>query len=358
MRVLMFGPHLDVMGGISAVAQTWLTSEAIRAVDVRYLATTVDGSKGAKLAEAARCEAHLLADLARNGPPDLYHIHLSAGASFWRKFAFFQQVYRTGRPVVIHVHGSSIEPFHDASPVNAAAIRWMFTRAACVIALYPAFGEVVTRWTDGQARVEQLLNPVVLKELLRPPGQPWPAHPTVLFMGLIGDRKGTFDLMHCVPEVLAAVPDARFRFGGNGELDKLRALADSLGVAHATELLGWVRGDEKRAAFLNASVYCLPSYHEALPVSVLEAMAASLPVVSTTVAGIPVAVEEGVTGYLVTAGDRAALADRLIRLLRDPARAQSMGEAGAQRAIARFDHEVVTRDLISLWQRMIDLPRP
>ena len=354
MRVLMFGPHLDVMGGISAVAQTWFDSEAIKAAEVTYLATTVDGPKSRKLAEGALCEARLLANLARHGPPDLFHIHLSAGASFWRKFAFFQQVYRTGKPVVIHVHGSSIEPFFEKSPVNAAAVRWMFSRAAAVIALYPAFGERVLEWTHGAATVEHLLNPVVLKDLLRPPAQPWPSHPTVLFMGLIGDRKGTFDLMHCVPDVLKAVPEARFRFGGNGEVDKLRALASELGVSHATELLGWVRGPEKRAAFLDASVYCLPSYHEALPVSVLEAMAASLPVVSTTVAGIPVAVEEGVTGYLVAAGDRAALTDRLIRLLRDPSAAVAMGAAGAARAISRFDHEVVTRDLIALWQRTID----
>lgn len=357
MRVVMFGPRLDVMGGISAVASTWLQSDAIKAVEVKYLATTADGTSKEKLTETARCEALLLADLARHGPADLYHIHLAAGASVWRKLIFFEQVYRTGRPVVIHVHGSSIEPFFEKSPVNARAIRSMFSRAACVIALYPAFSEVVRRWTDGRATVEELLNPVVLKDLLRPPGQPWPAQPTVLFMGLIGDRKGTFDLMHAVPRVLERVPDARFRFGGNGEADKLRALAQELGVSHATELLGWVRGEEKRAAFLNASVYCLPSYHEALPVSVLEAMAASLPVVSTTVAGIPAAVEEGVTGYLIQPGDRAALADRLTRLLEDPSRAQAMGAAGARRAVERFDHEVVTRDLIALWQRQIDRAR-
>lgn len=356
MRVVMFGPHLEVMGGISAVVQTWLQASAVRGVDLRYLSTMVDGSQQDKLLEVGRCEARLLADLARNGPADLYHIHLSAGSSFWRKLVFFRQVLSTGRPVVVHVHGSEIEPFYEASPRNAAAMRWMFRRAARVIALYPGFAEQVTRWTEGRARVVQLLNPVVIADFLRPPELAWPLAPTVLFMGLIGNRKGTFDLMRAVPEVLRAVPNARFRFGGNGEVDKLEAMARELGVAHAVELLGWVRGDDKVRAFRQATVYCLPSYHEALPVSVLEAMAASLPVVSTTIAGIPQAVLEGETGYLIAPGDVSALAQKLIRVLEDTEAARRMGERGLERARACFDHEVVGQAVVKIWEDAIRAP--
>lgn len=356
MRVVMFGPHLEVMGGISAVVQTWLRSSAIQSVDLRYLSTTVDGDRGAKLREAARCERALLSDLLRRGRADLYHIHMSAGASFWRKLAFFQQVLPTGRPVLVHVHGSEIIPFYDRSPANAAAMRWMFSRASRTLSLYREFSEHVAAWTGGRASIVELMNPVVLGELLRPADAPAPAAPTVLFMGLIGDRKGTFDLMRAVPEVLRVVPQARFRFGGNGEVDKLAALARELRVDHAVELLGWVRGADKLRAFREASVYCLPSYHEALPVSVLEAMAASLPVVSTTIAGIPEAVLDGQTGYLIRPGDVPALADRLIRLLRAPEDARRMGEAGLARARARFDHEVVGREVVRIWEDAVARP--
>lgn len=75
---------------------------------------------------------------------------------------------------------------------------------------------------------------------------------------------------------------------------------------------------------------------EGLPVAILEAMAAGLPVVATRHSGIPEAVEDGVTGYLVDEGDTAAMADRIVRLARDPERRTTMGRAGWARARDRF----------------------
>lgn len=356
MRVVMFGPHVDVMGGISSVVQTWLKSEAIRAVDLTYLSTMREGRQRVKLKEGLSCQASLMADVARRGAADLYHLHVSTDASFWRKLTFFEQVRRLGRPVVVHVHGALMEPFYASSPVTAAAMRHMFRNATRVIALYPGFADVLARWTGGRARTRLLLNPVVLSDFLRPADTPRPARPTVLFMGVLGDRKGTWDLVHVIPRILAEAPNALFRFGGNGEIDRFHALVEELRIGHAVEFLGWVRGDDKLRAFREASVYCLPTYFEALPMSVLEAMAARLPVVTTDVNGIPEAMREGQTGYMIRPGDRDALADRLIRLLRDPAQAEAMGLAGEARAHATFDHEVVVRALIDLWQDAIRHP--
>lgn len=353
MRVVMLGPHLHVMGGISVVAETLLSAQAMRGVDVRYISTTVNGSSRAKARELATAQAAFLADLARRGPPDLYHFHVAADSSFYRKLWFFTAALRTRRPIVIQFHGALVLQFYESGPVHAAAMRWMCTRAAGIYALYPGFGEAVSGWTNGKARIRHLLNPVVLSELTPPPGHTPPARPTVLFMGIIGDRKGAFDLVHAIPEVLKAVPDAHFRFGGNGQVDRLKTLAEELGVADHVEALGWVRGEDKRRVFHEASVYCLPTYNEVLPVSVLEAMAARLPVLSTPIAGIPEAVVDGETGYLVQPGDRAAIASRLIDLLTDPQRRAAMGQAGRARAEARFDHEVVAQRLIDLWSQTI-----
>lgn len=353
MRVIMFGPHQDVMGGISAVVQTWERSRAIQEEDVRYLATMVDGSFPAKLATVLRCEGALIRDALRRGPADLYHIHVSTDASFWRKLVLFQQLLLTGRPILVHVHGAKMIPFYESSPAVAAAMRWMFSRATRVIALYREFADLVRQWTGGRARVVQMMNPVVLSELERPLGLARPRVPTVLFMGIIGDRKGAFDLLRAVPRVLERAPEARFRFGGNGEVKRLNTMATELGVSHAVEALGWLRGQDKVRAFHEATAYCLPSYHEALPVSVLEAMAAALPVVSTTVAGIPDAVREGETGFLVQPGDVDAIADRLGRLVSDPALALRMGEAGYKRAQETFDHEVIGREVVALWEEVL-----
>jgi len=116
--------------------------------------------------------------------------------------------------------------------------------------------------------------------------------------------------------------------------------------------MGWTAGEAKTAAFKAADVYCLPSYAENLPVSVLEAMAARLPVVGTPVAGTPEAIIDGETGYMVTPGDQDAIADRITRLLLDPQLRHQLASAGRKRAEVHFDNEVVVGRLVSLWREL------
>ena len=173
-------------------------------------------------------------------------------------------------------------------------------------------------------------------------------------MGEIGERKGAFDLIEAIPTVLQAVPDAFFRFAGNGETDALQARANELGIAAHVDVMGWTAGEDKTRAFQTADVYCLPSYAENLPVSILEAMAARLPVVGTPVAGTPEEIIEGETGFMIEPGDRPEMAERLVRLLKDPELRAQMGAAGRLRAEAHFDNEVVCTRLIGLWREAMD----
>jgi glycosyltransferase involved in cell wall biosynthesis len=230
-------------------------------------------------------------------------------------------------------------------------VRHAFERAALVLALSERARRSFDEWTGGRARTEVLYNPVVLDGVGT--GNPTAEPPLILFMGLVGDRKGVFDLVAVIPEILEKAPGTRFVFGGNGEVDRLRAAIAAAGVEESCEVLGWVAGPDKVRAFGRASIYCLPSYREGLPVSVLEAMAAGIPVVSTAIAGTPEAVAEGESGFLIEPGDRAGLAARLSRLARDASLRASMGQAGRAIAEARFGSEAVAERLVRLWDSVL-----
>jgi glycosyltransferase involved in cell wall biosynthesis len=85
-----------------------------------------------------------------------------------------------------------------------------------------------------------------------------------------------------------------------------------------------------------ATALVLPSFAEGLPVVLMEALAARVPVVATRIAGVAELVEDGVSGLLVPPGDAVALRAALARVLGDPALRRAMGEAGRARVVAEF----------------------
>jgi glycosyltransferase involved in cell wall biosynthesis len=131
-------------------------------------------------------------------------------------------------------------------------------------------------------------------------------------------------------------PQLRAIVAGDG--DGRRAL-ERLAAGTGVELLG-VRHDVPDL-IAAADVVCLTSDSEALPMSILEAMALARPVIATDVGGTPDQVEDGVTGFLVPAGDADAIAEALQAVARDPAAARALGARGCERQRERFDGEAM-----------------
>ena len=149
--------------------------------------------------------------------------------------------------------------------------------------------------------------------------------------------------------VCERLPAARFLVVGDGpERAKLESLAASLGVADAVRFLG-TRCDVEEVLSL-VDVLLLSSHMEANPTCVLEAMAAGKPVVATRVGSVAETVLPGKSGYLVGPGDWQAMAAYALELLGDCQRAEEMGRAGRQQAIARWSVNRMVRgyeDLIA-----------
>ncbi len=173
-------------------------------------------------------------------------------------------------------------------------------------------------------------------------------------VGRVAAEKNQALLVRAMAPLLG--PRARLVVAGDGPLmAALTELVSSLGVAGFVHLLG-VRRDVPDV--LNAlDVFAMSSSTEGLPLVVLEAMATSLPVVSTSVGGIPNVLDEGQTGFLVAAGDEAALRDRLARLAADPAGSRACGARARSAAVTRFSAERMQRDYLELYARVLS-PKP
>jgi glycosyltransferase involved in cell wall biosynthesis len=151
--------------------------------------------------------------------------------------------------------------------------------------------------------------------------------------------------------VKQVVPECAFLLAGEGELKSgLLSLAEELGILDSVVFLGRC---EKIAELLSVSDVCvLSSKAEGFSNSILEYMAAARPVVATDVGGAAEAIREGETGYLVPPGDDELMASRLVTLLRDPAKARRMGEAGQQVVEEKFSCEAQLARTEDLYLRL------
>jgi glycosyltransferase involved in cell wall biosynthesis len=208
------------------------------------------------------------------------------------------------------------------------------------------------------SRIETIYNGIDVKrfalmdqreEIRRKMG--WsPDQSIVIMVAVLRRGKGHEVLFEAVPSLVRAVPRAHVKLVGGGELnDSLREQAAGLG--DAVEFLG-ERADvpELLAA---SDVLVLPSWSEALPTVLIEAGAASLPVVATDVGGTAEIVTSGETGYLVPPGDSSAMAANLVKLLQDPERARRMGAAAQERIASRFSLERQAQSMVSLFNRIL-----
>jgi len=153
-------------------------------------------------------------------------------------------------------------------------------------------------------------------------------------------------------KVCASHPTARMTIAGSGpELTGLQALAAELGLREQIRFAGRIDNAEMAALYATADCMLNPSTVDNMPISVLEAFASGVPVVSTDAGGIPDLVENGVSGLLVPVGDDEAMAQGVIGLLRQRDRAQSLRQAGLREA-QRYAWPQVSRLWLDAYRRV------
>jgi glycosyltransferase involved in cell wall biosynthesis len=169
-------------------------------------------------------------------------------------------------------------------------------------------------------------------------------------------RKRLGDLVNAFAHVKASVPHAELRVVGAGtppDVESLRTLAATTGAEHSIAVAGLV--SDVAPEIRMARVVALPSSCEGVPTALLEAMASGRPVVATNVGHVSSIVDEGIEGFLIPLGDITALADRLTRLLVDPALALRMGRAARVRSTGH-DVRVVARRWLDALRAVVYQP--
>lgn len=353
-KIVMLGTRVDACGGIASVIGYYQADGLFERRNIVYLPTHCSGSSAEKIGLFAAAIRRLVWMLA-TGQVALVHVHVAINASFWRKYMFLIVAWLFRARTILHIHAGRFPDYYasECGPFARMLVRAAFDRVHAIVAVSAELNRWV-RTVSRQAAVLTIHNPAaaVPGGEEAPPACAGRAAPALLFLGHIEHSKGSFDLIRAMPAVVSQCPQAKLQLCGDGALNEARALIRELALEDQVALPGWVDAATRARLLQEASVFVLPSHAEGLPMSVLEAMAAGLPVVATAVGGIPEAVTDGVEGLLVPSGDIAAISAALVRLLGDAAVRRRMGEAGRARARSDFSSARTVAAVEDLYDRL------
>lgn len=253
----------------------------------------------------------------------------------------------TGVPYVVSLHGSDIYLARRFRLFGLVA-GWALRRAQAVTACSSELQDAARTLGAREARLLPWgADPAVFRP--RPRGD---GPPVVAALGRLVAKKGFDVLLEAWPAVVAAVPDARLRLGGDGVLrDRLARLA-----IPSVELTGPVQWNEVPRFLAEADVFVLPSRRDpngnvdGLPTVLLEAMSCGTAVVASDIGGVALAVQNGHNGLLIPPGDPVALAAALRAMLDDPNRRSALGAAARRTVEDRLNWDAVAREFDHVFQ--------
>lgn len=288
---------------------------------------------------------------------DVVHLHsaLAPAVTLVRAGVLAAAARAGGAAVVVHAHGGLIQLWLTGR-LRRLLVK-IALRPAHVVLAVSRGAEVALRRADP--RVELLRNGIDTERFHPETGSTSAGAasdeghvPTILFVGNLTPRKGVLDLFAASRSLLERGLAHRLVLAG-GVPDEGQEAERQVRAAQPpnAELLGSVTSDAVLAELRHADVFCLPSWWEAMPLSVLEAMAAGVPVVATAVGDVPELLADG-AGVVVPVKDPAALADALTGLLRDPDLRRSLGVAGRERVATSYPLAATVAGLSGVYRRV------
>ncbi|MFE9655250.1 glycosyltransferase [Micromonospora sp. NPDC006431] len=298
--------------------------------------------------------------------PEVAHAH------FWMSgLATVHAGRRTGVPTVLTYHAlGTVKRRHQGARDTSPPGRIGYERA-----LGRAVDRVVVQCSDevaelvrmGVPRSRMALVPSGVNQRVFHPAGPAaprdPARPRILTAGRLVERKGFLDVVRALP----AVPDAECVVVGGPPAEllpadafarRLRALAESCGVADRVRLVGGVPREEMAGWYRSADVLVATPWYEPFGLTPLEGMACGVPVIGSNVGGIADTVVDGLTGDLVPPRDPRALATAIRRLLTDKVRRFAYATAALDRIRSRYSWKRCAEQLNAVYATVTTVARP
>lgn len=353
-KVLVVATSRKTRGGVTSVVKAHEQGEQWKKYHCRWIETHRDGGFTVKFLMVIPAFIQYLFLLPFY---DLVHIHTSEPPSAFRKVAFMWWTKLWRKKTVVHFH--SFSPETTVRSRFAFLYRYLFGGADRVVVLSEYWKREVLKEVPS-AKVTVIYNPCLAHVTKLSAGfadydGPLPHVHSILYAGTVNQRKGYADMLRAFAKIACRHKDWQIVFAGNGEIESGKSLAEEMGISDQTLWLGWVSGADKDRAFQESTVFCLPSYAEGFPMSVLDAWSYGLPVITTPVGGIPDVARDGDNMLLFKPGDVNGLAECMERMITDRELRDKISRASLEFAETTFNIETINRQIGELYSEVLQI---
>jgi glycosyltransferase involved in cell wall biosynthesis len=361
--VLLLGPRLDAVSGVSSHLQALIRSPLVSRYRLRHFQVGSEGRQEGAIGRVLRLLASPFAlwIAIRKHRPMVVHLNSSLNrGAFWRDMVYVLVARMNGVKALYQVHGGSLSNFLGMGNARRSLLRRLLLLPDVVVVLSEQ-ELAAQRQLVPEQDIRLIPNAVDTAPFLQLPLRRYtPGRPLELvYLGRLAREKGLYELLHALAIARSRGADARLCLVGSGaEQARLKQTVDRLQLASVVTFAGAAFGVAKLERLSQADVLALPSYSEGLPYSLLEGMAAGKAVLVTPVGAIPDVVTPGVHGLFVPPRDIEPLACAITALAADRASLERIGAACRQRVVSQYSMEQLVRNFSSLYESLLSGPKP
>jgi len=353
-KVVLFGPSLAALSGVSTHVRMLFASDLARDYDLLHFQVGSEGRRENALQKVMRfilSPLHLALFLLRTGA-QVVHMNASLDPkSYWRDLVYSIVARLLGRHVVNQIHGGAMP--QDFFRGNAF-LTWILRRflvSSDVVTVLSSAELMAYRAFDARIKVHLVPNaidPAGLADEVRSYNTNSPLK--LVYVGRLVRAKGLFEIVEALMELKRAGREFKLSIAGGGpDQGELMAASERAGLGDSVQFLGSVFAAEKRRLWLESDLFVFPSYMEGLPYSLLEAMAAGCVPITTPVAAIPDVMRDGEHGLFVPVKDAGALAIAVAALDDDRECLMRMAKAARRRVLERYTVARLAEDFRELY---------
>jgi len=291
------------------------------------------------------------------GKFEIIHINTTDYLPFWESLIYVLISKFFLRKTILHIHATNFYKFYcNGNFISKILIIKTLMMADNIIILSPRQKKLFMKFVpeDKLSVIPNVTNFKIFQDRSHNRLSESNIIKVIFIGGEEAKRKGIYDIIKAIQIVNENYrQNVLFTFLGRCNINELRTICKNKKIDNFIKFLGYVEETEKIKVLKSSDIFILPSYAEGLPIAMLEAMAAGLPVISTHVGSIPDVIKEGVNGYLIKPGDYYALADRILKLAKDSKLRQKIGEKNKEKILMEYDIKFLTNKMSELYNKSI-----